>query len=259
MPRSIMADMSDDKVLEFFQHHNTYCRALKSHSLSPLLRNIDKPRKEYNPNGSLSIERTATREWVRTLKAGDSDYHFDVVNGGSDQLAYLIFPSKYADIASAHVESYRQRLYPRRKREAQFQKDVGSPQTVHLSRRVIANLEFMERLCASKSTAPSSAPPSDPPSANTSQASEADDRSNVSGSTTSSVTQASRPLTPLASLRQQLHRRETGASEALSCEHSVSELSEGSDRTDETTIASTTSGKSKTSVKQYLWCAHPLA
>jgi hypothetical protein len=112
MPRLVMADMLDEKVMEFFQHHNAYCRDLKSHSLSPLLRNIDKPRKEHNPNGSLSIERTA-REWSRTLKAGNSDYHFDVVNGGPDQLAYLIFPSKYADIAAAHVESYRQRLYPR--------------------------------------------------------------------------------------------------------------------------------------------------
>ena len=247
MPRSIMSDMSDEKVMEFFQQHNAYCRDLTSHPLSPLLRNIDKPRKEHNPNGSLSIERTA-RDWARSLKAGNSDYHFDVVNGGPDQLAYLIFPSKYADVAAAHVESYRQRLYPRRKRETQFQQDVGPSKTVHLSRRVIANLEFMERLCAMKSSASQSAPPSEPPSVNTPQtSSEADDQSIASGSTTSSVTQASRPLTHLESLRQQLHRRETGASEAPSSENSASEISEGSDRTDETTLASTTSGKSKTS------------
>jgi hypothetical protein len=56
MPRSLLSDMPDDKVLEFFKHHDSYCKNLRSHPLSPLLRNLDKPRKEFNPNGSLSVE-----------------------------------------------------------------------------------------------------------------------------------------------------------------------------------------------------------
>jgi hypothetical protein len=144
MPRSLISDMPDDKVIAFFKQHDAYCKNLRSHPLSPLLRNLDKPRKEYNPNGSLSTERTA-REWAWSLTPNNTDPgHFDVVNGGPDQLAYLIFPSELADIAAQHVQTYRIRLYPRRKREDKFKEDAGPPTTVHLSRRVIANLEFIE-------------------------------------------------------------------------------------------------------------------
>ena len=144
MPRSLISDMPDDKVIAFFKQHDVYCKNLRSHPLSPLLCNIDKPRKEHNPNGSLSIERTA-REWARSLKPNNTEPgHFDVVNGGPDQLTYLIFPSQLADIAAQHVDTYRNRLYPRRKREDKFKEDAGPPTTVHLSQRVIANLEFME-------------------------------------------------------------------------------------------------------------------
>ena len=107
MPRSLISDMPDDKVTAFFKQHDVYCKNLRSHPLSPLLRNIDKPRKEHNPNGSLSIEQTA-REWARSLKPNNTEPgHFDVVNGGPDQLAYLIFPSQLADIAAQHVDTYR--------------------------------------------------------------------------------------------------------------------------------------------------------
>ena len=239
MPRTVIADMPDEKLMELVNHHHTYCKDLRSHALSPLLRNVDKARKEYNPNGSLSIERTA-RAWARSLTPETSEFHFDVVNGGPDQLAYLIFPSEHAALAAAHVETYRQRLYPRRKREDQFKQDVGPPKTVHLSRRVIANLEFMERLCSKK------------PQSQTSEAmskdSEADvDSSGVSDTTASSVTQVSKPPpTSLESLRERYKIRENDNSGDSSV-NSASELSEGSDRSEETTIASTTSGKSKDS------------
>jgi hypothetical protein len=105
MPRSLISDMPDDKVIAFFKQHDAYCKNLRSHPLSPLLRNLDKPRKEYNPNGSLSTERTA-REWAWSLKPNNTDPgHFDVVNGGPDQLAYLIFPSELTDIAAQHVQT----------------------------------------------------------------------------------------------------------------------------------------------------------
>ena len=95
MPCTLITDMPDEKVIKYFQHHNVYCRNLRSHPLSPLLRNINKPRKEYNPDGSLSIEETA-REWAWSLvtQNNSDSVHFDVVNGGPDQLAYLIFPSQ---------------------------------------------------------------------------------------------------------------------------------------------------------------------
>ena len=236
MPRSVVADMTDDKVNEFFHQHDIYCKDLRSHPLTPLLRNLDKARKEYNPDGSLSIERT-TREWARSLTDDQSKFHFDVVNGGLDQLAYLIFPSTHATLAAAHVDSYKKRLYRRRQREDQFKKDVGPPTTVHLSRRVIANLEFMERLCANKSK--------DKPSESNSKASEADASSSASASTTSSVTQATKPPTSLEALRELYKEKETGFDE--SSVQSTSEISEGSDKSEATTIASTTSGKTKDS------------
>jgi hypothetical protein len=115
-----------------FQTARCILQNLRSHSLSPLLRNLDKPRKEYNPNASLSLERTA-REWSRSLKSNNTDpVHFNLVNGGPDQLAYLILSSQHADIAAQHVETYRNRLYPRRKREGKFNADAGPPTTVHL-------------------------------------------------------------------------------------------------------------------------------
>ena len=237
MPRTVVADMPDDKVTEFFHQHDIYCKDLRPHPLTPLLRNLDKPRKEYNPDGSISIERT-TREWARSLKDDKSDFHFDVVNGGSDQLAYLLFPSKHAALAAAHVDTYRKRLYPRRKREDQFKTDVGPPTTVHLSRRVIANLEFMERLCSYKST--------DKSSESNSKASEDDASPTASDSTTSSVTQASKPPTSLAALRALYKERETGPDES-SVQESTSEISEGSDQSEATTLASTTSDNSKAS------------
>ena len=240
MPRMLVADMPDEKLMKFFHQHNIYCKDLRSHALSPLLRNLDKARKEYNPNGSLSIERTA-REWARSLTPDTSEFHFDVVNGGPDQLAYLLFPSEHAELAASHVETYRQRLYPRRKREDQFKKDVGPPKTVHLSTRVIANLEFMERLCLKN--------PEERTSSNTSKVSDADASSSVSDTTASSVTQASNrpPPTSLEALRAQLKERERGNLEESSVNSASSELSEGSDRSEDTTTASTKSGKSKDS------------
>ena len=238
MPRSLISDMPDDKVIEFFKHHDAYCKNLRSHPLSPLLRNIDKPRKEYNPNGSLSVERTA-REWARSLKPNNTDPgHFDVVNGGKDQLAYLIFPSHLADIAAQHVTTYRTRLYPRRKREDQFKADAGPPTTVHLSKRVIANLEFMERLCSTQQKNADS-------TAGASKPKETDDHSTDSVSITSSVTQASRPLTPQESLRQQLDKRIASLDDKPSTASDTHKNSASTVNSDESTIATTVSDKSK--------------
>jgi hypothetical protein len=238
IPRTVVADMPDDKVTDFFHQHDIYCKDLKSHPLTPLLRNLDKGRKEYNPDGTISIERT-TREWALSLTDDKSEFHFDVVNGGPDQLAYLLFPSKHAALAVAHVDAYRKRLYPRRRREDQFKKDVGPPPTtVHLSHRVIANLEFMERLCSNKSAETHSTP--------NSKASEVDANSSVSASTTSSVSQASKPPTSLEALRALYKEREAGNLDESSVQ-STSEISEGSDQSEATTSASTTSSKSKDS------------
>ena len=212
-------------------------QGLAAHPLTPLLRNLDKARKEYNPDGSISIERT-TREWARSLTDDKSDFHFDVVNDGPDQLAYLLFPSKHTALAAAHVDSYRKRLYPRRQCEDQFKKEVGPPTTVHLSHRVIANLEFMERLCSNKLK--------DKPSASPTKASASDASSSVSASTTSSVSQASKPPTSPAALRDLYKEREAGHLDESSVQ-STSEISEGSDQSEATTTASTTSGKSKDS------------
>ena len=239
MPRSLISDMPDDKVIAFFKQHDAYCKNLCSHPLSPLLRNLDKPRKEYNPNGSLSTERTA-REWAWSLKPSNTDPgHFDVVNGGPDQLAYLIFPSELADIAAQHVATYRTRLYPRRKREEQFKADAGPPTTVHLSRRVIANLEFMERLCSSQ--------PAKADSAEVSKTKETEDQSTDSASTTSSVTHVSQPLTPLESLRQQLNKRIASLYAKSTTASETNKNSASTVNSDESTIASTVSDKSKTS------------
>jgi hypothetical protein len=239
MPRSLLSDMPDEKVTAFFKQHDVYCKNLRSLSLSPLLRNLDKPRKEYNPNGSLSTERT-TRAWAQSLKPNNTDpIKFDVVNGGPDQLAYLIFPSQYADIAAQHVATYRNRLYPRRKREDKFKEDAGPPTVVHLSHRVIANLEFMERFCTSQKDQAKTTKAPTP--------TETDDKSKDSASTTSSVTQASRPLTPSESLRQQLDKRITSLDATTPPAHEAPTNSSSRVDSDETSTSSTASDTSKAS------------
>ena len=68
----------------------------------------------------------------------------DVVNGGDDQRCYLLFPPKDKEAAQQALDAYQRRLYPFTQREAKFREEVGPPPVVHLSKRVIANLDFIK-------------------------------------------------------------------------------------------------------------------
>jgi hypothetical protein len=106
------------------------------------LSNLDRIRKEYNSDGT-SIEHK-TREWARNIKASDGTYaQCNVVNGGTDQKRYL--PPQHQDAANVALEVYQKRLYPFTQREARFRSDIGPPPTIHLSKHVTANIEFMKK------------------------------------------------------------------------------------------------------------------
>jgi hypothetical protein len=65
LPPFSFVSMTSDEAYEIFLDHDAYVKDLQSYSLSPLLRNLDRPRKEYHKNGTV-IECTA-REWARSL------------------------------------------------------------------------------------------------------------------------------------------------------------------------------------------------
>ena len=215
LPRFSFEKMTPEEAYEIFLDHDAYVKDLRSLPLSPLLRNLDRLRKEHHKDGSV-IERTA-REWARHLLNPDgSSMQADVVNGGDDLLCYLVFPSAFYDFATAAVEQYRGALYPFTHREARFRESIGPPPEVHLSKRIIANLDFVKRRIAARrvSTSEAASPSVDD-----------------SVSTTSSVSQVSRPMTSAESLRHRYHIQDQ-ASEASS--HS----SASNDSTSQTTAVS---------------------
>ena len=146
MPRFVFSQMADGEARALFETHDAHVKSLRWLSLSPLLTNLDTIRKEYQPDGT--VLEHSTRAWVRSIKTldGKESAQCDVVNGGTDRLAYLLFTHPQFKAANDALDAYRKRLYPFKKREEQFRASIGPPTVAHLSRRVIANLEFMKRL-----------------------------------------------------------------------------------------------------------------
>jgi hypothetical protein len=218
LPRFSFEKMTPEEAYEIFLDHDAYVKDLRSLPLSPLLRNLDRLRKEHYTDGS-TIECTA-REWARHLTNPDgSSMQADVVNGGDNLLCYLVFPSAFYDSATLAVDQYRSALYPFTHREERFRESIGPPPEVHLSKRVIANLDLMKRRIAARRA-----------STSVSASLSADD----SVSTSSSVSQISRPMTPAESLRLR-YRNHDQVSKAGS--HS----SNSNDSTSHTTAASSKS------------------
>ena len=152
IPRFVFERMSGDEASTLFASHDSYVKALNWLPLSPLLSNLDRVRKEHYADGTVK-ERT-TRDWAKSIHTLDgSEYaQCDVVNGGTDRLCYLLFPPKDKEAATEALEEYRRRLYPFTQREAKFREDVGPPPIIQYSKRVIANLDFIQRLSASGAT-----------------------------------------------------------------------------------------------------------
>ena len=191
IPRFVFEKMSDAEASALFEAHDSYVKALNWLPLFPLLSNLDRVRKEYNTDGTVT-ERT-TREWARSIQTidGRSYAQCDVVNGGTDQRCYLLFPPRDKEAAQQALDAYRRRLYPFTQREAKFREDVGPPPAVHLSNRVIANLDFIKRLSSDTNTEEKSAVRTDN-----------NDNSETTASSVSSVSQVTRPPTPGESLRK---------------------------------------------------------
>jgi hypothetical protein len=152
IPRFVFERLSSEEASTLFASHDSYVKSLNWLPLSPLLSNLDRVRKEHNADGTVT-ERT-TREWARNIRTLDgSEYaQCDVVNGGTDQLCYLLFPPKDKAAAEKALEAYRRRLYPFTQREAKFREDVGPPPVIQYSKRVIANLDFIKRLSSPETT-----------------------------------------------------------------------------------------------------------
>ena len=103
LPRFSFQNMIADEAYSIFLDHDTCVKDLRSYPLSPLLRNLDRIRKEFHPDGHL-IERSA-REWARNLQTSKGiSMQADVVNGGDNLLCYLIFPSAFSDEAARAIE-----------------------------------------------------------------------------------------------------------------------------------------------------------
>jgi hypothetical protein len=153
IPRFAFEQMTPADASALFASHDEYVKALNWLSLYPLLSNLDRIRKEYNPDGS--ITERSTRDWARNIRTTDGKGYAqcDVVNGGTDQLCYLLFPPQDKEAAQAALDAYRRRLYPFTQREAKFRAEVGAPPAIVLSKRVIANLDFIKNLSSPVSKA----------------------------------------------------------------------------------------------------------
>ena len=215
------SQMADGEARALFETHDAHVKSLRWLSLSPLLTNLDTIRKEYQPDGTV-LERS-TREWARSIKTldGKESAQCDVVNGGSDQLAYLLFTPPQFKAANNALDAYRKRLYPFKQREEQFRASIGPPQAIHLSRRVIASLEFMKHLSSDHASGASTCE-QEPPDNNSASG---------SGSTVSSVSHATCPPASAESVQKQFGLRTPGTA------FSVDE--------DESTTASTNTSTSK--------------
>ena len=185
IPRSALIQMPVPEVTELFQTHDNYVKSLQWLPLSPLLSNLDKPRNETYPDGSI-IERT-TREWARNIKTIDGKEYArcDVVNGGTDQLSYLLFPPQSGAAANAALEQYRKLINPFKQREERYREKVGPVSGPQFSHKVIANLDFMKKLSSdmsvqSQKSTSSSQNKSSSSQASTSTASSASEPSQVS-------------------------------------------------------------------------------
>jgi hypothetical protein len=233
IPRFALSQMSDDEANDLFATHDAHVKSLRWLPLFPLLSNLDKPRKEHNLDGSVT-ERT-TREWARTIKnrEGTALAQCDVVNGGTDQLSYLLFTPQHTEAANIALEEYRKRLYPFTQREAKFRDSVGPPPSINMSRSVIANLEFIKRLSTSSQQSDTAT------NASGSKHSTSSASTPASEITDSSSAQSIRPPTPAESLRH-LYSRRTHHSES-------SEASDTSEDDDESTSATTVTATSKLS------------
>ena len=227
IPRFVFSQMTESESTALFTTHDVHVKSLRWLTLNPLISNLDKPRKEYNSDGTI-LERT-TREWARSIKNLDgTSTQCDVVNGGSDQLSYLLFLPQHAEAATLALESYRRRLYPFKQREEKFRESIGPPSSIQMSRSVIANLDFIKRLSTSSQQSETSTNASDPKDTTSTVTPD----SEMTDTSTSTL-----PPTPAESLRN-LYRQRSNTSD------SIETPSATSDDDDELTSASTATDSS---------------
>ena len=141
--------MTAEQATKLFETHDQFMKALKSAPLFPFLSNLDTTRTEILPNGE-TINRS-TRDWALSIKTegGDNFAHCDVVNGGLDQKAYLLFPGKHEATALQALAAYKRRIFPFQEREARVRENIGPPLTINVNSKLTANLNFMETISAS--------------------------------------------------------------------------------------------------------------
>ena len=96
---------------------------------------------------------------IQHQNADNKSAQCDVVNGGFNQKAYLLFPAQNETIAHNALAEYRRRISPFKEREARFRETIGPPLLISVNPKLTANLQFMEDLSSSDiwHPAPSSA------------------------------------------------------------------------------------------------------
>ncbi|KAI2489105.1 hypothetical protein MHU86_25494 [Fragilaria crotonensis] len=179
--------MSTEQATKLFETHDQYIKALRSISLFPMLTNLDTLRTEHFPDGNTLVR--STRDWATSIMSidGTESAKCDVVNGGLDQKAYLLFPPQFEEAARLAFEEYRRRIFPFTQREAHH--------------RIALSKRFLEESTPSV----------------TSPQSENNFRSEISHDSTdttiaSAQSSLNRPPTPLESLRHRYNSNATHSS-----------------------------------------------
>ncbi|KAI2500342.1 hypothetical protein MHU86_14150 [Fragilaria crotonensis] len=150
IPRFAFARMSREQAMSLFEKHDSYIKALRFVALSPMINNLDTIRTEYFQDGT-KVERSV-RDWAATIMSpdGTESAHCDVVNGGYDQKSFLLMPPQYEATVRSAFEDYRRRIFPFTQREERFRENIGPPPSViHIDSKVMANLQFLEKLSSS--------------------------------------------------------------------------------------------------------------
>ena len=220
VPRHTFADMTQDEIKGIFETHDTYVKSLKSIPLWPTFSNIDTIRSEHSPNGP-TVDRTI-REWSRTIKTSDglTFAQCDVINGGSDQKAYLLVQPQHYDAANDALQKYKKQIFPFNQREARFREGIGPPSVIHVNPKIVANLNFLATLSKAPAWAGDQNADTVLDSDTTTSNRQGSEHSDVSmDSEQDSLPPDSlpkKPMTPLESLQQQYQQRSSNMTASTS-------------------------------------------
>ena len=150
LPREIAGSLPTEKVAKYFEAHKEHMRTLRMICLAPMVTNLDREREEFLPDGNTC--RRTPREWAMALTVSTgANAKCDIVNGGSDRLAYLLVPKQHYDEIAAEASQYKMRISPLEQRETRYRDRIpGLPAVIRVDISVQAALDRLDLLSSAE-------------------------------------------------------------------------------------------------------------